>query len=176
MKTPIPQTAKIRPKRLNKSVFNKSKKSVDKFIKHVRLKGVKDKNPNDRLEILQAKYEQDIRTKESELATLRAKLATLRTLAQESEKLANPESEPDKYATWGLTQTILDAVERLKGVSAYGANTSQIRDYMIASGFRLSEENPHNFSVAVAVTLQRLKTQGRVKLVSLNGNNFWKPA
>ncbi len=175
MKTPT-KTAKSRPKRLNKPVFNKTKKSVDMFIKHVRLKGVNKKAPNDRLEILRVKYEQDIKVKESELETLRAKLATLRTLAQESEKLANPQSEPDKYAKMGLTDAILDVVGRLKGVSIHGANTSQIRDCMIACGFRPSEENPHNFSVAVAVTLQRLKTQRRVKLIRLNGNNFWKPA
>jgi len=45
---------------------------------------------------------------------------------------------------------------------------------MIAHGFTPSEENPHNFNIAVSVTLQRLKAQQRVKKISEDGNNFFK--
>ena len=129
-------------------------------------------NQNDRLEILKANCDQEIQETEDKLRVLKAKRASLVLLAQESEKLANPKSEPDRYANMGLTDTILDVVERLKDVSIIGSNTSQIRDYMIAYGFPLSE-NPHNFGIAVATTLQRLTGQRRVRKTRNNWGNFY---
>jgi hypothetical protein len=174
MKTPTHKTPKTRLKRLNKPLFNKTNKTLDLFNQHGRLKRVNDKNQNDRLEILKANCEQEIRDTEEKLRLLRAKRGNLIMLAQESEKLANPKSEPDRYANKGLTETILEVVERLKNVSVHGANTSQIRDYMIAHGFPLYD-NSHNFSVAVATTLQRLVAQRRVRRIREAGNNFYKP-
>ncbi len=148
---------------------------IDLFIKQRRLKPVNERNQNDRLEILKAKCEQEIQAKEREIQTLKAKLATLQTLAQEAEKLSNPEAEPDKYANMGMTESILDAVNHLESVSVHGATASQIRDYMIAHGFNPSEENPHNFSIAVSVTLKRLSEQSRIKKTEDETNNFFKP-
>ena len=71
-------------------------------------------NSADRLEILRAKYEQEIRGKEQELHALKAKLANLVEFAQESAKLTNsPEENPDKYANAGLSYAVLDAVHSL---------------------------------------------------------------
>jgi hypothetical protein len=169
MKTPKP-----RPIIHTKRVFRKINKSLDLFSKQIRVNPVSGNNQNDRLEILKANCEQEIRETEEKLRRLRAELGSLVLLAQKSEKLANPKSEPDRYANMGLTDTILDVVDRLKGVSVVGSNTSQIRDYMIAHGFPLSD-NPHNFGISVATTLQRLTEQRRVKRTRISSGNFYKP-
>jgi hypothetical protein len=174
MKTQPPKIVKSRPNRANKRLFNRTEKSLDLFSKQSKLGSVSGNNQNDRLEILKANCEQEIRETEEKLRRLRAELSSLVLFAQKSEKLANPKSEPDRYASMGLTDTILDVVERLKGVSVVGSNTSQIRDYMIAHGFPLSE-NPHNFGISVATTLQRLTEQGRVKRAKISSGNFYKP-
>jgi len=132
---------------------------------------------NDRLEILTAACDQEIQKTEEKLRVLKAKRNTLVALSQESEKLTNPKSEPDKYANTGLTEAILDSVNRLKNISANGATASQIRDYMIAHGFKLSDL-PHNFSIAVSVTLKRLAEDGsgRIKRISNEDGNFYRPS
>jgi hypothetical protein len=168
------KTTKLRPKRHNKRVFNKTNKSIDLFSKQITVGLVNGNNQNDRLEILKANCEQEIRETEEKLRRLKAELGSLVLFAQKSEKLANPKSEPDRYANMGLTDTILDVVERLKDVSVVGSNTSQIRDYMITHGFPLSE-NPHNFGISVATTLQRLTEQRRVKRARISTGNFYKP-
>jgi hypothetical protein len=167
--------SKNHQKSLKKPLFNKNGKSLDLFKKHRKLKGVNNVNPNDRLEILKANYEREIQDTETKLHELKAKLATLITLAQESEKLTNPESNPDKYANKGLTDAILDAVNCLKSVTASGATASQIRDYLIAHGFTPNEENPHNFSIAASITLKRLAESGRVHRTPLESGNYYKP-
>ncbi|MGO8838081.1 MAG: hypothetical protein ACLQAH_06085 [Limisphaerales bacterium] len=161
MKTPQLKTAKSGPNRFKKPTFNKSRKRLDLFNKHSKVKRMNGTIQNDRLESLKAACEQEIQETEEKLRSLRAKLNTLLTLAQESQKLSNPKSEPDKYANMGLTEAVLDVVNRLKNVSPAGATASQIRDYMIAHGFPLTEK-PHNFSIAVAVTLKRLEEAGRI--------------
>lgn len=147
------------------------------FIKHDKLKGVKDKNQNDRLEILKAKYEQEIQAKERELETLKAKLVSLRAFASESEKLGDPESASDRYAGTGLTVSILDALYRLwpEGASdKRGATAREITDYIIANGYRPPTMG-QGFNISIAVTLQRLEKQRRVKRIREDGNNFFKP-
>ena len=169
MKTPKNQTTT-----LNKSSFNKNKKTLDLFNKHCRFTRVKANDSNDRLEILLGNCDGEIQATEERLRVLKAKRNTLVLLAQESEKLANPESEPDKYNETGLTEAILDAVNRIKNVSVSGVTAPKIRDFLIAHGFPLTE-NPHNFSVAVNVTLKRLADSGRVKRTVLPSGNFYRP-
>jgi hypothetical protein len=177
MKTQIHKTAKPRPEQLNKLVFNKTKKRVDTFIKHDRLKRVNDKNQNDRLEILKTKYEQEIQAKERELETLKAKLASLQAFVHESEKLGNPESAPDRYTDKGLTDSILDALYRLwpdGAADKRGLTAREITDYILAHGYK-PPTGGQSFDISIAVTLQRLKEQRRVEKKREEGNNFFKP-
>jgi hypothetical protein len=166
---------KKRPKLIKKHKFNKRRISIDLFNKHGRMKGVNNKNPNDRLEILKANCEQEIRDTEEKLRQLKAKLNNLITLSQESDKLVNPQFESDKYVNFGMTEAILDAVECLKNVSVNGVPAIKICDHLIAHGFKPSEENPHNFVIAVSVTLKRLADSGRIKRLETIGGNFFKP-
>lgn len=164
------KTTKSRPKRINKPVFNKFKKCVALFTKHGRVKRMN----NDRLEILKKKYEQELLAKQRELQEVKSKLANLRLFEQESAKLINPKSEPDRYVKMGMTQAILDAVERLKNVSVKGSTQSQIRDHIIACGFPLPE-SPQNFSIAVSTTISRLVESGRLIKTFDEDGNFYLP-
>ena len=165
---------KLRQKQNRKRMFNKSKNLLTLFSKQYKVSLLNGNNQNDRLEILKANCEREIRETEEKLRRLKAELGSIVLLAQKSEKLVNPKSEPDRYANMGLTDTILDVVERLKDVSVIGSNTSQIRDYMIHHGFPLYD-NPHNFGISVATTLQRLTEQKRVKRTKNNWGNFYRP-
>lgn len=148
------------------------------FIKHGRVKRVNGKNQNDRFEKLKTKYQQDIRAKERELQRLKASYATLLAFGREAENLDNPDSEPNKYVGKGVTEAVLDALNCVFPAGANdrrGATAREIADYMIAHGFSLSEENPHNFNITVAVTLKRLSEQERVRKTEADGSNFFKP-
>jgi hypothetical protein len=156
MKTTIKKPAK--------QVFIKLNKKLASCLKHVKVKGVNGDNPNDRLELLLANCDKEIQAKENELAGLKAKRRRLVEFGEEAEKLKEPEAAQNKYAEWGMTEAVLDATSALwragKGTSE-GVTASQIRDYMIMHGFTLTA-NPHNFSIAVNVTLKRLAESGRI--------------
>lgn len=146
------KTPKNRVHSSNKRVCNKSQKRLALCITHVRVRGVSEKNQNDRLEILKARYEQEIRDAEENIRSLKAKLATINTLEQESEKLANPEAEPDKYAGLGFTISVYDAVKSLWDARKVGATTIEIKNYLLAHGFQPAE----NFDTAIYTVLKRL--------------------
>lgn len=148
------------------------------FIKHGKVKLVNGDNQNDRLEKLKAKYELEIQAKERELQKLKASYATLLAFGQEAEKLDNPKSEPNKYTGKGMTESILDALNCTwpsRAKDGRGTTAREIADYMIAHGFSPSEENPHNFNIAVAVTLKRLAEGNRVHKFTEGDGNFYKP-
>jgi hypothetical protein len=155
---------KPKPKKPVKQVFNKLNKKLALHHKHVKVHVMNGDNPNDRLELLKTKCEQEIQAKEQELAVLKAKRRNLVEFGEEAEKLKVPEAAQDKYAHWGMTDAVLDAIDALwrtgKGTSE-GVTASQIRDYVIAHGFTL-QANPHNFSIAVNVTLKRLADSRRI--------------
>lgn len=154
------------------------KKRLALFNKRLRLKRVNDKNQNDRFEKLKAKYEHDIKAAQRELLRLKASYATLLSFGREADGLDKPDSEPSKYAGKGVTEAVIDALRSIWPAGASdrrGATAREIADYMIANGFTPSEENPHNFNIAVAVTLKRLSEQGRVKKTEDEGSNFFRP-
>jgi len=139
-------------------MFNKSEKSVDLCNTQGKFKGVNGENKNDRLEILKAKCEQEIRETEERLRVLKAKLANLVTLAQESEKLVNPQSEPDKYKESGLTDAVLDAVNALWEIRRIAATPLEIRNHLLAHGFKAT----NNFDTAIYTVLNRLCEAGKI--------------
>ena len=136
---------------------NKINKKLALCSIHVKVNGVSAKQ-NDRLELLKVKYEQEIQDTEAKLRELKAKLATLVTLAQESEKLANPESEPDKYKGTGLTESINDCVRNLWNARGGGATATEIKNFLLARGFQAGE----NFDTAVYTVLGRLCDSGKI--------------
>jgi hypothetical protein len=89
---------------------------------------------------------------------LKAKLANLVELTQESEKLANPESEPDKYNEMGLTDAAFDAIKVLWNARWIGASATQIKNHLLAHGFKAGE----NFDTTIYTVLTRLCESGRV--------------
>ncbi|HEY3762160.1 MAG TPA: hypothetical protein VGN23_10485 [Verrucomicrobiae bacterium] len=171
------KTTKTKPETSRRSVFNKINKTVDKRVKRGKIKGVNDAKPNDRLEILTAKYEKEIQVKEGELAVLKAKLRSLKDFASESETLREPEPSSDKYASMGLTEAIADAAGYLWRVgkgTAHGVTAGQIRDFILAHGFPLNPDT-RVFNVSIHVTLGRLVTAEKLKVAEDGGNNFYKP-
>jgi len=113
---------------------------------------------SDRLDILKTKCEQEIAETKDKLHVLEAKLANLISLAHESEKLANPEAEPDKYAETGLTEAVLKAVQDLWSVRKIGSPVGDIKNYLLAHGFKAGE----NFHTAIYTVLGRLVEGGHV--------------
>lgn len=164
-------------KKTRKQVFNKLNKPLARHNKHVKLSGVNE-NSNDRLELLKAKYDQEVQAKEQELAVLKAKLRNLVEFAEESQDLNVPKEATDRYASWGTTEAVFDAVNSLwhrgKGTSHYGITAGQVRDYMILRGFT-PKADPHNFSITVNVTLKRLTDSGRIRSGEFSGKKFYKP-
>ncbi len=144
---------------------NKKKKKLDLFNTHDRLKRVNGRNQNDRLEILKAKCEQEIVETEEKLRVLKAKLANLVSLMHESEKLANPKSEPDKYASMGYTDAVLDAIKVLWAARKRGATTNEIKNHLIAHGFKYGA----NFDTSVYTVLKRLLEYGKVICLEPDG-------
>src|SRR5208282_1103983 len=116
-------------KKPQKRRFRKLNKSVDSKPKHVKFRGMNGDNPNDSLELLRAKYEQEIQDALQRVRVLRAKLANIGELAQESKSLKAVEAAESKYVGWGTTEAILDAARRLwnsgKGTNN-GVTASQI--------------------------------------------------
>jgi hypothetical protein len=112
----------------------------------------------DRLEILKAKCEQEINDAEENLRLLKAKLANLVALAQESEKLANPESEPDKYSETGYTDAVFDAIKSIWEARKAAASTGEIKNHLIAHGFKYGE----NFDTSIYTILDRLCDSGKI--------------
>ena len=131
---------------------NKSKNHVDLCSTHDKVESVSNKNQNDRLDILLAKCEQEIREGEDRLRLLKAKRDNLKLLVQESEKLVNPQSEPDKFREVGITQAINEAIKDLWRVRKHGATVNDIKGYLLAHGFKA----PENFDTAVYTVLNRL--------------------
>ena len=133
---------------------NKMQKRLALCNTHGKVKGMN----SDRLEILTAKCAEEIREAEDRLRVLRAKHANLVALAHESEKLADPESEPDKYAKTGITEAVLEAVRVLWGVRKIGASPIEIKNHLLAHGFKAGE----NFDTAVYTVLGRLSESGQI--------------
>ena len=163
---------------------NKTNKKLALCITRDKLMGVKIEKQNDRLEILKTKCEQEIQDTEEKLRVLKAKLANLVTLAQESEKLANPESEPYKYSDTGLTEAVYDAVKVLWNARGGGASATEIKNFLLARGFKAGE----NFGTAIYTVLNRLCESNRViwynpdtpidrraKLAGIPRRRFYKP-
>ncbi len=172
------KTSKLRSKPSNKRLCNKTNKRLDLYITHDRVKGM----AVDRLEILKAKCEQEIKDAEDNLRVLKAKLANLVLLAHESEKLANPESEPDKYAKTGYTEAVYDAIKSIWAVRKVGVTTGEIKNYLIAHGFKSGS----NFDTSVYTILNRLVEGGKVACIetrilvrgglpSIPGRKTYKP-
>ena len=113
---------------------------------------------SDRLEILTAKCAEEIRETEERLRVLRAKHANLIALAHESEKLADPESEPDKYAGKGTTEAVFEAVKVLWEARKVGASPTEIKNHLLAHGYKAGE----NFETAIYTVLSRLEKDGRI--------------
>jgi hypothetical protein len=80
---------------------------------HGRMDVVNLKRHRDRLDILLARYEREIREAEEELRRLKTGHSHLNFLAQESDKPANPQSGPDKSRDVGITKAVLDALNDL---------------------------------------------------------------
>lgn len=171
------KTLKNKPKSSRSSVFIKLNKSVDKKAKHRKVAAMGNEVPNDRLEMLKLKYQQEIRAKKNELATLEAKLRCLDEFTKDAEKLREPEPALDKYAGDGLTYALYDAAVYLwragKG-TANGATAGQVRDFILAHGFPLSPD-ARAFGVSIHVTLARLVEAGKLKVTNESGMNFYKP-
>lgn len=89
---------------------------------------------------------------------LKAKLANLVSLANESEKLANPESEPDKYANMGYTEAVYDAIKSLWEARKVGATVTEIKNHLIAHGFK----HGANFDTSVYTIINRLLEGARI--------------
>jgi len=71
------------------------------------------KSHTDRLDILLARYEREIRETEEKLRVLKAGHGSLNLLAWESDKLANPQLGPDQFRDVGITKVVLDAFNDL---------------------------------------------------------------
>jgi len=159
-------------------VFRKLNKSIDSKTKHARVKTVNGNAPNDRLAIVIKDYDRQIEALEKEILTLKAKRRTAVEIAGESEKLRPAVETPaDKYATFGTTEAVQDAIECLwrdgKG-AARGVIAAQIRDFMLSHGFNPNGE-PKNFSTTVGVTLNRLLQGKRIEHVEFLGKNYYRP-
>jgi|GEM_PF-1108375 hypothetical protein len=139
-------------------MLNKIQKKLALLPLHSKFKGVNSKNQNDRLEILKAKCEQEIQETEERLRVLKAKRDSLVALWQESEKVANPASEPDKYANMGYTEAVFDAIKVLWAARKVGATPTEIKNHLIAHGFK----HGGNFDTSVYIVLGRLCESGKV--------------
>jgi hypothetical protein len=150
------KTPKNRANPSKKQMCNKMQNILALCNTHVKVKGMN----SDRLEILTAKCAEEIREVLDRLRVLRAKHANLIALAQESEKLADPESEPDKYANVGLTEAVLEAVKVLWDARKIGASTIEIKNHLLAHGFKAGE----NFDTAIYTVLGRLCESGQINV------------
>lgn len=139
---------------------NKSKLNLYMSIRQCKAVPVNGTNQNDRLEILKAKCEQEIKDCEDNLRLLKAKLANLIDLSHESEKLANPAAEPDRYVKMGYTEAILDAVQSLWNARKIPSTAVEIKNHLLAHGFR----HGGSFDVSVYTILKRLLESGRIKV------------
>jgi hypothetical protein len=166
------KTQKNRPIKSTKQMCNKTKKSVALCITHDKLTD----EMADRLDILKQKCEQEIRETEDRLRFLKAKLANLVTLAHESEKLANPESNPDKFRDMGLTEAVLQGLKDLWGLRKAATSPVVLKQYLLAHGFVA----PENYDTAIYTVLARLVESGQVETVTtpsrpLRGSNLRIP-
>jgi len=157
------KTLKKPAKMIKKQMFNKTRKKLALYITHGKMKKM-----SDRLDILKNKCEQEIHEVEEKLRVLKAKLANLISLAQESEKLANPESEPDKYADTGLTAAVLSAVQELWAARKMGSPIGDVKNYLLAHGFKAGE----NFDTAIYTVVGRLVGSGQV-IRELGNVEYW---
>jgi hypothetical protein len=173
------KTPKTRSKSSNKRLCNNYQKKLALCITHGKVKGVNGNNPNDRLEILKAKCVEEIKDAEDNLRVLKAKLANIIALSNESEKLANPAAEPDKYNATGFTDAVLDAVKVLWEVRKTGSTTTEIKNYLVSHGFNAGE----NFDTAIYTVLGRLCESKKIIVRDLQtsgpgvfgGGNFKMP-
>lgn len=156
-------------------MVKKLNKTVDSRLKRSRVKTVNDEQPNDRLQILKEKYDQEIQAKEQELVVLKSKREHLLKFAQESDELRNVNVEEDRYANMGMTDAVIDALNCLwKSGKDTRITAPDIRNYLIFHGIPL-EERTKNFHVALSVTLKRLADSKRIVRVDENGKIFYKP-
>ena len=155
------KTPKKHLKTSKQQTSNKNRKTVDMSNRHGRLGFVNAKNPNDRLEILKAKCEQEIHDAEEKLRVLKAKLANLIMFTHESEKLENPAAEPDKYSKLGYTEAILKSIQSLWDARKIPVTATQIKNDLIAHGFKCGS----SFEVSVYTILTRLTQSGRIAAV-----------
>ena len=130
--------------------------------RHDRLRFVNAKNPNDRLEILKAKCEQEIQDAEEKLRVLKAKLANLIMFTHESGKNCRiPAAEPDKYSKLGYTEAILKSIQSLWEVRKIPVTATEIKNDLIAHGLECGS----SFEVSVYTILTRLTQSGRIAAV-----------
>lgn len=115
---------------------------------------------NDKLALLKAKYLNEIRVREKELAALKTKLQVIEELESESDSLngASVSAAPGKkYERMGLTEAVLDAVNTI-AVASF-VPSSKIKKQLLDNGFRPFGKN---FSVSLYKTLKRLSESKRI--------------
>lgn len=150
---------------------NKRKIKLDCLIKRVYIGRVNDGSD---FAALRARYEKELAEAENRARVLKAKLSNLSESERDS-RLPVKSEMPHAYADLGPTDAILRAVSELSRQREHrdlGASVFAIKDWMLKNGFR---PRGHQFDIAVSVTLKRLRDSGRVKGVSLSGDNFYKP-
>jgi hypothetical protein len=116
------------------------------------------KHHSDRLDILLTRCEEEIRETQERLRALKARRDNLALLAQESEKLVKPKSQPDKFREVGITQAAYEAIKDLYKIRRHAIPTHEVKTYLLAHGFRA----PDNFDTAIYTVLKRLVDDGRV--------------
>lgn len=75
--------------------------------------GVNIKKHSDRLDVLLARYDQQIRETEDKLRALKTGRNNLNLLAQEPNQPETPRPEPAKFLDTGITKSVLDTISDL---------------------------------------------------------------
>jgi len=139
-------------------VIHKTEKKLDLFSKQYRISKMNSGNTTDSLAVLLAKCEADIQALRQQLAVLEAKRENLILFQQESKKITNPQSEPDKFREIGLTEAAEIAINDLWKIRGTSSSVAEIKNYLLAHGFQATT----NFDNAIYGILARLIVRNRI--------------
>jgi len=144
----------------NKKNSGGEQKFIDEFsewcsIQEMQIQG------KDPFATLRAKYREEIKFHQGEIAEIESKIKWLEKLSKDAEGIPATSA---KYAGVKLTEALLDAVCAL-GTNG-GISAAEVRRYLVSNGYQHSGQHFKSTSLA---TLRRLAVENRIGKTMVNG-------
>jgi hypothetical protein len=124
----------------------------------------------DKLQLLKAKYNAQLREHQAACVGIKTKLALLDELEAEADNLESAPAKDGIYsdAKTGLVEAVFDAIQGL--APEKGVPGSKIAKYLLSEGFKPKGKN---FKTSVGITLKRLSEQNRISTELKEGKRLY---